>query len=265
MELGEYFTKVFGKTFTGQVYWPTFVLTLLLGIITSIIMLIVIASFGSVLLPLMYSSFNTGASTLSTATLTSLIGGLIGSIIGLVIAFVIVSLIISYLMNVIIIFAVKKVQASEKKGSGFFEGLGSSFGTGFKLFICQLIYMIVIYVALIILVMIFTLIPVLGIILNVLLIIAMLLYVLPGILMMTGKIATGSSFGEGLGSAFTTAFKKPKLIGYAFLLYLVLIVILFVGMLLSMIPFLGMIIMLFLMTGLIAYMSAIAYYFSQEK
>jgi len=261
MELGEYFTKVFGKVFS-KVYWPTFVLTLITGIVMGILMIILLMAFGPTLYSFMFSSFN-GTQALDMA---SLLGGIISAAIGIIVAFVILSLVVSYLFGVISVFAIKKIQASEGKSKyGFFDGLGSSFGTGFKLFIAQIIYMIVVYVVMFILILVFVLIPYLGIILNILLVIAVLLYVLPGILMMTGKLATGSSFGEGLSSAFTTAFKKPKLIGYALLLYLVLIVILFVGMLLSMIPVLGAIILLFLMTGVLVYMCAISYYFSKEK
>jgi len=258
MELGDYFSNVFGKIFNKDLYWPTLVLNLIVGVIFGIFALI----FSAIMLAGITTS-------LTSASITSLmtgdgLGKLLRLSTGLIIGLIVFGLITLYLSSVIAVFVVNRINAIDaKKKIEFFEGLGSCFNTGFKLFIALLIYYIAIGIILFILSLI-ALIPFIGIVIAIILGIALTLYVIVGCLSMIGKIALGAGIVQGLGIAFTQAFKKPILLVYGLVLGFVCAIMGLVSGLISMIPVVGWIAMIFILPIISAYMFCIAYYFAKE-
>ena len=266
MELGEYFSKVFRKIFVGNIYWPTFVLTLIFSIVLGIIFAVITFAFvGSTLYSLSSVLSTTGSDALTTNP-NSLLGIFAGLGVLLVIT-IIFGLIMTYLFNVVYVFTIKRIQATEsktKRSLGFFEFFGQSFGPGFMLFLAMLIYWIIMSLVMSIIALVFGLIPIVGIILAIIIDIIIWFYAMSGVLVLSGEISVGKSFGTALSHAFSKQIHNPKIFWYTFVLGLVAIIIGVVTILLGLIPLLGVIILLFVAVGLFIYSATIAYYYTKE-
>ena len=266
MELGEYFSKVFRKIFIGNIYWPTFVLTLIFSIVLGIIFAVITFAFAGGALYSLFSVLSTTSANALTTNPNSLLGVFAGLGVLLVLT-IIFGLIMTYLFNVIYVFTIKRIQATEsktKRSLGFFEFFGQSFGPGFMLFLALLIYWVVMVLVMSIIAMVFGLIPVVGAILAIIIDTIILFYAMSGILVLSGEISVGKSFGTALSHAFSKQIHKPKIFWYTIILGLVSIIISFVANLLGFIPLLGIIILFFVWIGLFIYGATIAYYYTKE-
>ena len=265
MELGEYFGKVFGKVFNGTIYWPTLVLMIILGVVMCIVGVILFFTVGTSVVTSLMSAYSDPALLANTSALSTIILSLLGAMTGVLVVLGIFALVITYLSHVIYAFVVIRIQATEGKAKslGFFEGLGTAFGRGFKLFIACLIYMIVIGIVMLI-VWLLSLIPIAGFILAILLSIVIMLYAITGMWVLVGSIGSGESFGKSLGQAFAKPFTKGKLWLYTLLFLLILGVISTIASLIAMIPLLGWIAYLFIIVGTYIFAAAIAYFYAKE-
>lgn len=268
MNLSDYFTKVFGKIFHKDIFWPTLVLFLIFGAIIFVVSLIVagllVASYGPEVMSM--ANNNVDPANMMNNLLSSSIMSIFSLVIGLLITVVIVALIMIYLFNVFYVFVTSKIALTESKAKSlnFFQGLGSSFGKGLKLFFAQILYLLPVSILFSIIFVLFALIPILGPIIDILLGILFAIYITIGSWILLGKISSNEKFGESLKQAFVKPFKKFKLWSYAIIFLLVLIVIALISGLLMMIPLLGFIANLFIYTGLLIFACALAYYFAKE-
>jgi len=261
MDLGDYFAKVFAKMFNKDVYWPTFVLSIIYGIVFVILFIIGIFGFGASALLNMPS-----VPTTDPIAFQSTFFSMIGSMIGFFVYLGIIVLLLMYFIDVLYCFVISRVQATEKnKKLGFFDGFGKSFGKAFLLFVASLIYMLVMGLIFLVVWLIFIWIPILGWIIGFLLSVCLYIYLMVGMLVLTGKIANSESFGTALGQAFAKPFTHFKLVGYGLLFGLMVSVVSFILGLLALIPLLGQIIALFAGTAIMILFCALAYYFAQEK
>ncbi len=254
MELGEYFGKVFGNMFHKDLYWPTLVATIVIGVILVVIGLLFLAPFIGDMLKLMVS----GTSNVASYTDLIALGGTF------VVLFSILLIIEMYLYSVLSAFVIGKVDASESgTQTEFMHGFGSSFLTGLKLFGAHIVYWIIVAIIFAIIWAI-SLIPVVGFVIAIILSILVALYLMVVCPTLIGNICTGKPFGESISGAFSLPFKKMSMIGYALVLIIVFAVLALVLGLLSMIPFLGILIMIFGMPLLVIYFLTMAYHFSKE-
>lgn len=254
MELGEYFSKTFGNMFHKDLYWPTFVATIIIGVILIVLAFIFLAPFIGDIMKLMTPG------TSSVASYTDLMA-LAATMLTALTIFVIIEM---YLYSVLSAFVIGKVDASESgTQTEFLHGFGSSFLTGLKLFGAHIVYFILVAIIFAIIWAI-SLIPVVGFVIGIILSILAALYLIVVCPTLIGKICTGTSFGESISSSFSLPFQKMHLVLYALVLLIVFGVLTLVLALLSGIPYVGFILLIFGMPLLVAYFLTMAYHFSKE-
>ncbi len=250
MELGEYLSAGFRHMLKGKTYLAALITSIVMGVILGIIALIAFASIG-------------------LDTITNAIMGndpmLILSILGGVMVSAVIFLIIaSYLKSVISVFIIKKIDADESnKDESIFAHLSESFGSGLKLFIASIIYGLALAIVILICVLV-SLIPFVGIIIAILISIFLALYVPIGMLAMVGEISSKGDLANGLKKAFTIQFKKPILMLYGIVFWIVLLILLIIIALISMIPILGQLIVLFTMPLITIFVLSLAYNIAKE-
>jgi len=257
MSFGDYFSKSFSNIFHKDLYWPTFVLSIIYGIVIGIFGLIFSFGLGAKMLAL---NIMPNDPTALTNALPTLIAGAIGFLI----LGIIFGLVFWYFMAVLQVFLVRRISNLNKnKKIEFFEGFKDAFLPGLKLMIAQIIFALAIYVVILILAFTILLIPFVGIVLFGIATFFVCVYSVTGSLILLGKISNNEDFGVALGKAFSKSFSK--LYWYSLVALLLIIVVTLVMVLFSLIPVIGWIASIFVSVAILVFFASLAAQYAQKK
>ncbi len=251
MKLNELIKNIYNRIFCKDIFWSTFLLNLILGLVVFFIFILFLGFDFSAYLNLLNPDFVNDVYLLE----------LIKKYLIHIICFFIILLYLQFVLYAFILFKISK-----KKSKHFFENLGKSFYKGLLLFFGFLIFSFIATIILL-LTFLFLKIPYFGLVLSILFFLILVVFFGPGYYILLGKIFNGSFF-DAILSALVLPFKKIGLTGKFWVLNFILLFVFIISSLLEFIPFVGLflyfIFILFLNPAIMIYTFSIIYDFSKE-